>query len=230
MESLNSCMPLLINNVTSTLSPQFLLKEVSATILPIITTIVNLSLSTGTFPMQFKQSLVTPLLKKTSVDKDTLNNYRPISNLSLISKITERIVKSRLNEHPFHLTSCATLINLLYQISLHRNYSFVLTWPPNYSNKTSTSLLPLPSRPFCCLWHHRLLNSPPSSVMLVRYCRVCPYMVRHLLNISPSLFLPLVLHHLPISFPVAYSKALSLALSFSTCTSHLSTLSSHLGH
>ena len=49
--------------------------------------------------MQFKQSLVTPLLKKPFLDKDTLNSYRPISNLSLISKITERIVKSRLNEH-----------------------------------------------------------------------------------------------------------------------------------
>ena len=56
-------------------------------------------LSTCTFPMHFKQSLVTPLLKKPSLDKDILNNYRPISNLSLISKITERIVKSRLNEH-----------------------------------------------------------------------------------------------------------------------------------
>ena len=30
---------------------------------------------------------------------DTLNNYRPISNVCLISKITERIVKSRHNEH-----------------------------------------------------------------------------------------------------------------------------------
>ena len=79
--------------------PTFLLKEVSATILPILTTIVNLSLSTGTFHMHFKQSFVTPLLKKPSLDKDTLNNYRPISNLCLISKITERIVKSRLNEH-----------------------------------------------------------------------------------------------------------------------------------
>ena len=77
----------------------FLLKEVSATILPRITTIINLSLSTGTFPTHFKQSLVTPLLKKPSLDKDTLNNYRSISNLCLISKITERRVKSRLNEH-----------------------------------------------------------------------------------------------------------------------------------
>ena len=63
-------------------------------------------------------------------------------------------------------------------MSLHRNYSFVLTWPPHYSNKPSTSLLPLPSRPFCCLWHHRSLNFPPSSLILVRYCRLRPYMVR----------------------------------------------------
>ena len=97
-ELLNSCMPLLINNVTLTLSPPSSYKQVSAPILPIITTIVNLSLSTGTFPMHFKQSPVHcyPLLKKPSLDKDTLNNYRPLSNLSLIFKITERIVKSRL--------------------------------------------------------------------------------------------------------------------------------------
>ena len=49
--------------------------------------------------MHFKQSLVTPFLKKPSLDKDKLNNYQPIPNLCLISKITERIVKSRLNEH-----------------------------------------------------------------------------------------------------------------------------------
>ena len=49
--------------------------------------------------MHFKQSLVTPLLKKPSLNKDTLNSYRPTSNLSLISKITDLIVKSRLNEH-----------------------------------------------------------------------------------------------------------------------------------
>ena len=49
--------------------------------------------------MHFRQSLVTSLIKKPSLDKATLNNYRPISNLSLISKITELIIKSRLNEH-----------------------------------------------------------------------------------------------------------------------------------
>ena len=41
----------------------YIYKFFPATILPIITNIINLSLSTGTFPMHFKQSLVTPLLK-----------------------------------------------------------------------------------------------------------------------------------------------------------------------
>ena len=92
--------------------PTFLLKRVSENICPIITTIVNISLSTGTFLNHIKQTLVTSLPRKLYLDKDTLSNQRPISNLSLISKIAERIVKSRLNQHPF-LTICTTLINLL---------------------------------------------------------------------------------------------------------------------
>ena len=33
------------------------------------------------------------------LDKDELSNYRPISNLSLLSKIIERVVKTRLTDH-----------------------------------------------------------------------------------------------------------------------------------
>ena len=68
--------------------PTILLKQVSATILPIITktTIVNLFLSTGTaYTFQAIPCYSTP---QKNLDKDTLNNYRPISNQSLISKIT----------------------------------------------------------------------------------------------------------------------------------------------
>ena len=36
---------------------------------------------------------------KPTLDKDELSNYRSISNLSLISKIIERVVKSRLSDH-----------------------------------------------------------------------------------------------------------------------------------
>jgi hypothetical protein len=51
---------------------------------PAITSIVNLSLSSGMFPDKFKTAVVRPLLKKPSLDKNQLNNYRPVSNLSFL--------------------------------------------------------------------------------------------------------------------------------------------------
>ena len=53
---------------------------------------------TGTFPSPLTSFIVTPFLNKPSHDKD-LTNYRQISNLSTISKITERVVKTRLFNH-----------------------------------------------------------------------------------------------------------------------------------
>src|SRR6218665_916510 len=53
-------------------------------------------MSTGTYSMQFKDSVVKPLLKKPSLDKELLSNYRPISNLSFLSKLSERVVLSHL--------------------------------------------------------------------------------------------------------------------------------------
>ena len=51
------------------------------------------------FPQTFKHAIVTPLLKKPTLDKESLSNYRPISNLSYLSKLTERIVLQRLSMH-----------------------------------------------------------------------------------------------------------------------------------
>jgi len=48
--------------------------------------------------MAFKHSLVNPLLKKANLDQENLSNYRSISNLSFLSKLTERIVVARLND------------------------------------------------------------------------------------------------------------------------------------
>jgi len=55
--------------------------------------------SSGQFCHSLKKSSVTPLLKKSSLDKENLSNYRPISNSSFISKILERVIMSRLTEH-----------------------------------------------------------------------------------------------------------------------------------
>ena len=59
----------------------------------------DLSLTSGQFHPTLKESIISPLLKKPTLDKEELSSYRPISNLSLISKITERVVKSRLMHH-----------------------------------------------------------------------------------------------------------------------------------
>ena len=71
-----------------------------------VTNIVNLSLISSQFHPTLKESVISPLLKKPTLDKEELSNYRPISNLSLISKIIERVVKSRLMDH---LTSVSIL-------------------------------------------------------------------------------------------------------------------------
>ncbi len=79
--------------------PTALLKKCVHSLLPIITKIVNTSITSGNFPDEFKQSIITPLLKKPTLDKENLSNYRPVSNLSFLSKLTERIVKLRLESH-----------------------------------------------------------------------------------------------------------------------------------
>ena len=64
-----------------------------------ITYLINLSLSEGIFPSDFKHAIVTPLLKKQSLPKNELSSYRPISNLNFISKVLERVLYSRLCSH-----------------------------------------------------------------------------------------------------------------------------------
>ena len=59
-----------------------------------------------------KESVISPLLKKPTLDKDELSNYRPISNLSLLSKIIERVVKARLSLTTLHPTTSLILTSL----------------------------------------------------------------------------------------------------------------------
>jgi hypothetical protein len=79
--------------------PTHLLKDCLDELLPAITTIINASLSSATVPDSFKKAAVTPLLKKATLDQEVLGNYRPVSNLSFISKILEKVVSCRLHAH-----------------------------------------------------------------------------------------------------------------------------------
>ena len=93
------------------------LTVVASVLVPTITDIVNLSLTSGQFHPILKESVISPLLKKSTLDKDQLFNYRPISNLSLISKIIERVVKSRLTLLPTNY-----LILISYQFAYCKHH------------------------------------------------------------------------------------------------------------
>ena len=75
--------------------PTTLLVEHLNELLPSITRMINLSLSTGHFPDSWKLAVVRPLLKK-AVHK----NYRPLmSNLQYTSKLVETVVAKQLYKH-----------------------------------------------------------------------------------------------------------------------------------
>ena len=61
--------------------PTFLLKDCLDILLSSITKLVNYSLIEGSFPNSFKKVVVTPLIKKASLPRDDLKNYRPVSGL-----------------------------------------------------------------------------------------------------------------------------------------------------
>lgn len=71
-----------------------IIKETCDIILHPLTSLINLIFSSGIFPNIFKLSRVIPLFKKG--DKSLPTNYRPISIISIFSKIIEIILKQRL--------------------------------------------------------------------------------------------------------------------------------------
>ena len=78
--------------------PTFMLKESIDALLPFLTAMCNASLSEGSLPQSQKHAIVTPLLKKPSLDPGELKNYRPVSNLTFVSKIVEKLVAEQLIE------------------------------------------------------------------------------------------------------------------------------------
>ena len=58
-----------------------------------------MSLRDSLMSKSLKTALIRPLLKKTVLDSDILKNYRPVSNLTFISKVIEKVASGSLNEH-----------------------------------------------------------------------------------------------------------------------------------
>lgn len=80
--------------------------------------LINLSLSTATFPDKLKIAKVIPIYK--TGDRDFFTNYRPISLLTNISKFFEKFMYNRLIEFIENVIFY-TVVNLVFVKSLNLN-------------------------------------------------------------------------------------------------------------
>jgi len=72
----------------------------------------------GAVPLSYKAAYVTPLLKKPDLDPSDARSYRPISNLSVVSKLLERLVTKRMLSY---LTSSGLMPSLQSAYRVHHS-------------------------------------------------------------------------------------------------------------
>ena len=77
-----------------------LLKKIAPLIVSPLLHVFNNSITSGVVPHQFKCAKIIPIFK--CGDASLVDNYRPISLLSTLSKLLEKIICSRLTEHLEH--------------------------------------------------------------------------------------------------------------------------------
>ena len=108
---LNSFVPVSVDTLSSLIGkskskscildpiPATVLKKCFHVLLPIITRIVNLSITLPQVPVSMKIGALSPALKKPSLDYEQFPNFRSISNLLFLSKCTEKAVASQMKDY-----------------------------------------------------------------------------------------------------------------------------------
>src|SRR6218665_2593212 len=76
--------------------PTFLLQEFVDDLLPFLTALCNRSVQDGVLPPSQKRSVLVPVLKRSGLDSTDPLNFRPIANVSFMSKIIEKIAAYQL--------------------------------------------------------------------------------------------------------------------------------------
>ena len=66
---------------------------------PFVTELFRRSFTIGGFPAAFKVAFITPIVKKQGLDAASTSSYRPISNLSVVSKLMERLVAKQIMDY-----------------------------------------------------------------------------------------------------------------------------------
>ena len=89
--------------------PASMVKDCLQDLAPVITSIINSSMAEGIVATTLRHANVVPVLKKPSSDKDPMKNHRPVSNLTYLSKILEKVVAKRLLDNMPHKNLHETL-------------------------------------------------------------------------------------------------------------------------
>ena len=149
------------------IEPPFIM-ELIEDIAPFLLYIFNRSPAGGYIPPSEKRALVCPSLKKPNLDPTSFQNFRPISNLSFISKTLQRLVSlkflpclqssgllpTRQSGFKAKNSTETTLLSLLSDI-----YSAV--------DKSEVSPLTIYIWCVCCVWYGGPLNPPRAPWNLI---------------------------------------------------------------
>jgi len=139
----------------------FLMRESVDLLLPFLTTLINTSLMQGRLPSSQKHAIVTPHLKRSGLDPTDIANFRPVSNLTFMSKVTERVAASQITTY-LSANGLMPRIQSAYrkkhstETAMLRVWSDVLT-PADVREVTQLGLLDL-SAAFDCVDHNILLH------------------------------------------------------------------------
>ena len=102
------------------------MKNILNTIYRFIHKLICDSITSNTFPQYYKQAMIIPILKKSTLNTNVLLNYRLISQLPIISKVLERIICKHITEY--------LVTNNLYD---HNESAF----RPSHSTETSLNMI-----------------------------------------------------------------------------------------
>ncbi len=139
------------------ISPQ-ILRQCCAELAPVYATLFNSCMQQGYWPQAWKCASVVPVHKRGS--KNAANNYRPISLLSIPSKIFKEFISTSINEHleKHHLLSSKQFGFLAGKSSLDLLLLLTSKWQQSLDASEETRVVALDiAGAFDAVWHDGLL-------------------------------------------------------------------------
>ena len=133
--------------------PTMLLKRYPEAFLPLLTRLINLSLTSGTFPWIWKRAIVKPLLKRFGLE-NIFKNHRPVSNLIYFYiKITRKCHPFSNSRTPVRPKSATPVPEQLSGKPFNRNPTPEVSWWYFEGDGIPGSHSPGSTESECCIWH-----------------------------------------------------------------------------